>query len=115
MEKKSGGWLDLPLYRLTKKRMPRARGINLVPMEKLFKKDFFFRPMGLAIQKEFGKRLSVREYMQKAEIVQFGSFGKPYRKKAFPFESMGLQGILMKLNRQLVKQAQAKKRRRRRR
>ena len=100
------GWLDLPLYRFSPKRFPKPRGMNLVPMERLLKHDYFFHPVGLAIQKEFGKRLSFREYMEKSKVA----VGK--KGKAFPFDSMGMQGILTRLNRRIKKQMKNKRRRR---
>jgi len=110
MEK--GGWLNLPLYRLTKKRMPRARGLNLEPFEKALKKDYFFRSVGKAIQDEYGKRLTFMEYINKSKVpIGF----RKKKRMAIQFESLGMQGILRRVNIQLRKQIKKKREKEKRR
>ena len=109
-QKRGDGWLDLPLYRLTPKRIPRARGVNLVPMENLLKHDYFFRPVGLAIQKEYGKRLSLMEYWHKSKVPV--GLGK-HKTQALAFESMGLEGQLRRINKRIKEQIKRRRARRR--
>jgi hypothetical protein len=63
------GYIDLPERRLTRKKFPKPRGINLEPTEHLLEKDRFFRPIGLALEKEYGKRISEMEFIRKAQTA----------------------------------------------
>jgi hypothetical protein len=87
----TNGWIDRPLKRL--KRFPRSSGINLVPIEHALKGDRFLRPIGQALKKEYGKRLTPAEYWRKS-MTKYG----------MDSTSLGLSTILIRVNKRLKEQ-----------
>lgn len=91
MKYQQQAWIDRPIRQL--KRFPRSKGMNLVPVEHLLEQDRFLRPIGVAIEKEFGKRLTSKEYLKKA-----------ITKDGIDVLSLGLSQEMLRVNNQLKKQ-----------
>lgn len=83
-------WLDTK-----NKKGCKPRGMNIEPVEKfLIEKGGYAKPIGLALQKEYGKRISTGEYWQKAK-EKGGSI---------EFLSMGLGKQLRRVNHRITEQ-----------
>ena len=85
------GWIDKPAKKL--KRFPRSKGINIEPFEKLLEKGTYSKPLGLALEKEYGKRITPKEYIRKAET-----------KAGIDIASMGLAQQIIRLNHRINQQ-----------
>lgn len=84
------GWIDTP----AKKRFPQPRGVNIEPIEKfLIEKGGYAKPVGLALQKEYGKRISSKEYFRKAQA-----------RGGIDATSLGLATQVQRINRRITEQ-----------
>jgi hypothetical protein len=61
--KKSDFWLGSK-----QKKFPQPRGLNIEPVEKLLDKGKFSAPLGHALEKEYGKRISTHEWVKKGDL-----------------------------------------------
>ena len=60
--KEQCNWLD------TKSKTCKPRGMNIEPIENfLIKKGGYAKPIGVALKKEYGKRISTMEYWHKTQ------------------------------------------------
>lgn len=85
-------WLDSK-----SKRGCQPRGLNVEPIEKfLINKGGYAKPIGLAIKKEYGKRISTREWIKKGQIELNH---EPALDEAF-----GMIGNLRRINRDINQQ-----------
>jgi len=81
----------------SKSKRIRGTGLNIEPVEKFLikHKGFGGKPIGLALKQEYGKKISMMEFIHKAE------WGKD---KVFESGSLGLASNLMKVNRRINQQ-----------
>jgi len=80
--------LEMPALKIKKQRTP---SISIEGVEHFLLGHKVTKPIGRALKEEFGKRISEREYWDKSLIRLDG-------RKAFALDSMGLQGILTRIN-----------------
>lgn len=91
INKMENGWIDKPIKKL--RRTPRSIGIDIEPFEKFLKKGQFSIPLGVALEKEYGKRITSKEYFEKAQA-----------KEGIDILSLGLTKHLQRINKQIKKQ-----------
>lgn len=78
-------WLD--------KKKCRSRGFNIEPIEKfLIEKGGYAKPIGLALQKEYGKRISGKEWFEKGK-----------KESGIDILSLGVTNQLKRINEDLKK------------
>lgn len=82
--------MELPAWKI-RKHHQRTQSVSIEGVEHFLLRHKSTKPIGKALKEEFGKRISEREYWDKSLIRLDG-------KKAFAWDSMGLQGILTRIN-----------------
>lgn len=65
MTKQYDGYIDRPVSKLRGRHFPKKWGLNIEPAEKFLESAPATRPIGLALEKEFGKRISAKEWEHK--------------------------------------------------
>ena len=75
----------------------RPRGMDISGVERfLIKKGGYAKPIGVALKKEYGKRISLKEYITKGSMNSGG-------KASFEFDSLGLARNLARINQEIMR------------
>ena len=70
----SKGIIDYPAAKI-KGKLSHRRGFNIKPLETAMERDKYLRPLGLALEKEFGSRISDKEIEHKLGAYTMRSDG----------------------------------------